>query len=317
MNGHIVIFLSQCKQVRHVYVTIKTAKATDYLKRQFDCHSEEDVSVTQIGRRCHSLNLYTEWLVNKNDRTGRGIQTKPWYLLRKATLNRFNHTKICCGLLKTSLLNIWGLIATVPACSSGTLTNVLPHRNVMPQTQDMTPHPVTVYRHTIGPSLCFPLVWNVTLEYTTTHFNKTHTQSNDRLVDAAMVVVSQKLGRKCTVSTEFWTRDLWCANPLRYPLAHSCFLYKSTPDAHLYSECTCHPLSISVLPWLSSSCLSPSSSWQTVGSHWLCPDGINSCIRQTSYHCPGGLPVHHFPPDRSTHRRGPYLKYMLLLIHHI
>ena len=29
---------------------------------------------------------------------------------------------------------------TVPACSSGTLTNVLPHRNAMPQTQDTTPH---------------------------------------------------------------------------------------------------------------------------------------------------------------------------------
>ena len=30
------------------------------------------------------------------------------------------------------------------SCSSGTLTNVLPHRNVMPHTQDMTPHPVTL-----------------------------------------------------------------------------------------------------------------------------------------------------------------------------
>ena len=26
-----------------------------------------------------------------------------------------------------------------PACSSGTLSNMLPHRNAMPQTQDMTP----------------------------------------------------------------------------------------------------------------------------------------------------------------------------------
>ena len=32
----------------------------------------------------------------------------------------------------------------VPACSSGTLTNVLPHRHAMPQTPDMTHHPVTV-----------------------------------------------------------------------------------------------------------------------------------------------------------------------------
>ena len=73
---------------------------------------------------------------------------------------------LCLGLML--LLNIWGHIATVPVCSSGTLTNVLPHRNVMPQTQNMTPHPVIVYRHA-GPTC--PLKWNVTLEYTTTHFN--------------------------------------------------------------------------------------------------------------------------------------------------
>ena len=45
----------------------------------------------------------------------------------------------------TSLRNIWGHITMVPACSSGALTNVLPHRNAMPQTQDTTPHP----RHSI------------------------------------------------------------------------------------------------------------------------------------------------------------------------
>ena len=71
----------------------------------------------------------------------------------------------------TSLWNIWGHITTVPACSSGTLTNVLPHRNAMPQTQDTTPHPVTVYRHGANLSLCYPSMWNVTLEYTATHFN--------------------------------------------------------------------------------------------------------------------------------------------------
>ena len=32
----------------------------------------------------------------------------------------------------------------VPVFSSGTLTNVLPHRNAMPQTQDMTLHPVSI-----------------------------------------------------------------------------------------------------------------------------------------------------------------------------
>ena len=59
----------------------------------------------------------------------------------------------------------------VPTCSSATLTNVLPHRNTMPQTHDMTPHPVTVYRHGGDVWLCYPLMLNVTLEYTTTHFN--------------------------------------------------------------------------------------------------------------------------------------------------
>ena len=76
---------------------------------------------------------------------------------------------VCCGL--TSLLNIWGRITMVLACSSGTLRNVLPHRNAMPQTQDMTPHPITVYRHRADLLLCYPLIWKVTLEYTATHFN--------------------------------------------------------------------------------------------------------------------------------------------------
>ena len=74
----------------------------------------------------------------------------------------------CLGL--TSLLYIWGHIATVPTCSSGTLTNVLPHKNVMPQTHDMTPHPVTVYIHGANQSLFYPLMWDGKLEYTPTHF---------------------------------------------------------------------------------------------------------------------------------------------------
>ena len=76
---------------------------------------------------------------------------------------------VCLGL--TSLWNIWGHITTVPACSSNTLTNVLPHRNAVPQTQDMASHPVTVYRHGADLSLCYLFMWNVTLEYTATHFN--------------------------------------------------------------------------------------------------------------------------------------------------
>ena len=90
------------------------------------------------------------------------------------------------------------------AYSSGTLTNVLPHKNAMPQTQDMTPHPVTVYRPRADLSMCYPLMWNVTLEYTATHFNvldKTRpgnpsTHPSERSTDSGMVAGSWKLGRK-------------------------------------------------------------------------------------------------------------------------
>ena len=85
--------------------------------------------------------------------------------------NKGKKRDLCFVLGLTSLWNIWGHITTVPACSSGTFTNVLPHRNAMPQTQDTTPHPVTVYRHGANLSLCYPSMWNVTLEYTATHFN--------------------------------------------------------------------------------------------------------------------------------------------------
>ena len=71
------------------------------------------------------------------------------------------------------------------------------------QTQDMTPHPVKVYRHRADLSLCYPLMWNVTLEYTITHFNAIgkffpnllYTPGNVKLSDAVMVVGCQKLGR--------------------------------------------------------------------------------------------------------------------------
>ena len=42
-----------------------------------------------------------------------------------------------CGLML--FFNIWVHITTVPSCSSGTLTNVLPHWNAMWPTQEMTP----------------------------------------------------------------------------------------------------------------------------------------------------------------------------------
>ena len=107
---------------------------------------------------------------------------------------------VCLGL--TSHLSH---ITTVPACSSSTLTNVLPHRNVMPQTQDMTPNPITVYRHRVDLLLCYSLMWNVTLEYTTINFNvlgKTRPEilprpsTHSELYNGGMVVVSWELGRK-------------------------------------------------------------------------------------------------------------------------
>ena len=45
-----------------------------------------------------------------------------------------------------------------------TLTNVQQHGNAMPQAQDITSHPATVYRHRADLSLCHPLMWNVRLE---------------------------------------------------------------------------------------------------------------------------------------------------------
>ena len=102
----------------------------------------------------------------------------------------------------------------------------------MSQTQDMAPHPITLYKHRADLPLHYPLIRNLTLEYTATHFNVLgqtrsgksfpdlpHTPANVQLHKTNMVVVYRKLGRKCS-------RDLWCANHLRYPLAHSCF-YRS------------------------------------------------------------------------------------------
>ena len=140
---------------------------------------------------------------------------------------------VCCwGFM--SLLNIWGHVAAVPTCNSGTLTDVLLHRNAMPQTQDMAPHPVTVYRRGADLSCfhwCGTSHWNTQLPILMSRVRpdleilprpSTHT-SKTQLYDAVTVVVSRKIGRKWTIPTRFWSWDLWCVNPLHYPLAHSCF----------------------------------------------------------------------------------------------
>ena len=112
----------------------------------------------------------------------------------------------------------------VPVYMRGTLTNVLPQWNVMPQTQDMSPHPVRVYRHGADLSLCYPMMWTVAREYTTTHVHvfesdptekvlprpSTHTPANAQLYDAAIVIVSQKLCRKCILLALLTLRPVVC-----------------------------------------------------------------------------------------------------------
>ena len=120
------------------------------------------------------------------------------------------HAQVVGFQVITFYVSLFGfnVALTVPVCSSGTLTNVLPHRNAMPQTRDMTPHPVTVYRHGADLSLCYPFMWNVTLEYTATHVivlggtrpgNASptfHIHQRTPQLDAVMVVNSRKLSRK-------------------------------------------------------------------------------------------------------------------------
>ena len=105
----------------------------------------------------------------------------------------------------------------------------------MPCRRHRTRHPTTVYRHGADLSLCYPSMLNVTLEYTTTHFNvlgetrpgnpsptfHTHQRTLNVMLSWWSTVGSSV---ESTVPTGSWTRDLWCASPVRYPLAHSDFL---------------------------------------------------------------------------------------------
>ena len=114
------------------------------------------------------------------------------------------------------------------------------------QTQDTTPQPVTVYRHRADLSLCYPMMWNVTLGYTTTIWmswvkpdrespiSRTH-QWTLNFMMLLWWVASQKLGRKCTVPSGSCNRDLWCANPLRYLLSHSYYSTFQTFRQSTYS----------------------------------------------------------------------------------
>ena len=120
---------------------------------------------------------------------------------------------IFVGVLKL-LLNIWGHIATVPACNS------------------VTRHPTPSYYTDTGPTCrcaiqwCDTSHWNTQLPISMSGKNTIgkslpdlpHIPANVQLYDAVMVVVSRKLGIKCTAPTGSWTRNLWSANALHYPL---------------------------------------------------------------------------------------------------
>ena len=105
---------------------------------------------------------------------------------------------------------------------------ILPRHSI--QTHDMAPHPITVCRHRADLSLCYLLMWNVTLEYTTTHFiilgqtrsgNPPPTlHTHQRSINLMMLLWWQSVGN----SVER-VPYLLCANPLRYPLTDRCFLY--------------------------------------------------------------------------------------------
>ena len=101
---------------------------------------------------------------------------------------------------------------TEPACRSGTLTNVLPHWNGMPQIWDTASHPVTVYRHRAGLSLVYPLMWNVTLEYTTTSFNVLGQTWPFAITISFPSQVPGVMRKACRVSDPWWEKMVWRYN---------------------------------------------------------------------------------------------------------
>ena len=119
----------------------------------------------------------------------------------------------CLGL--TSLLNTRGHFTTTPTCCSGTLTKQECHAAW---------HPTPSQYTDTGPTCRCAIHWCGTLHWYTqltifmswvrpdreiVHRPSTHAPANVRLYDAGMVVISQKLGRKCTVHAESWIATEW------------------------------------------------------------------------------------------------------------
>ena len=106
-------------------------------------------------------------------------------------------------------------MATVPACSSCTFTNVLPHRNVMPQNTTPIRHSkqnrpvgassIDVQRHTGSHNYPLCNVLDIIRSQRST---------------CLKVAFSVKLGRKCALPSDPRTRNLWRVNPIRYLLPH-------------------------------------------------------------------------------------------------
>ena len=115
----------------------------------------------------------------------------------------------------TSLLNIWGHIATVPACSSGTFDQCVatqechaadtghdtpPHHSIQTQSRPVAVLSIDVGRHTGIHSYPFSCLGS---DLTGESFpDLPHTPANTQLYDAVMVVVSQKLGKD--VKQYYW-----------------------------------------------------------------------------------------------------------------
>ena len=120
-------------------------------------------------------------------------------------------------------------IATVPSC--GTFTNMLPHRNAMLQTQDMTPHPITPYRHIDVEHYTgnhnYPFWYHCSDPMKKSSLNLPHTKQTF-YSNVIEMVFSENLSRKCTVCPESQTQVHWLANPRCYPFSCSCFSQNET-----------------------------------------------------------------------------------------
>ena len=82
------------------------------------------------------------------------------------SVSGFDHLFVGLIKLKTSEVISWQCLLLAVILW---LFIVLPHWNAKSQTHDITPLPVTVYRHKVNLTLYYPLLSNITLEAITTH----------------------------------------------------------------------------------------------------------------------------------------------------